>query len=102
MQSLDIQNVDTADNSLNFLFDRDIVENLFVTNQRHNLGTNLCLDNGQLGAAHHLGSLVDYHLRKSRILYPHPFFINNEHRYGLLVCLQHFLLFSLSFLGFFS
>ncbi len=54
VQSLDIQYIDTADNSFYFLFHRNAFEDLLVTDQGYDLRTNLCLDDGELGTTHHL------------------------------------------------
>ena len=52
VQSLDIQYIDTADNGFYFLFHRNTVEDLLVTDQGYDLRTNLCLDDGEFGTAH--------------------------------------------------
>ena len=85
VQSLDIQYIDTADNGLDFLFHGNTFEDLLITDQGYDLGSDLCLDDGKLGATHHLRCLIDHHLGKTGIFHFHAFLINDQHGYGLLV-----------------
>lgn len=95
VESLDVGQVNTADGRFDFFLYRYDVENLLIAYERHDLRTNLCLDDGKLGAAHELRRAVDDHLRQAGFLYPHLLFVDNKHCHCLLIGLDLLFLFRL-------
>ena len=54
VKTFNFGNVHTAYGSLNFLFNRNIIKNLVITDKLHYLWTYLCLNNTDLCASHNL------------------------------------------------
>lgn len=101
METLDGGQIQTADSGFDLFFDRDGIEDLLICYEGHDLGTYLCLHDGQLGTLQVFGSLIKDHLGEIGILHLHTFLVDDEHAHGLLHSLQLFLLFSLLLLSFF-
>ena len=65
VESLYIEDIDTADHGFDLLLYRNGIENLVITDQGHDLRAYFGLDDGQLRAPHQLGSLVQNNLGQS-------------------------------------
>lgn len=97
--AFDTDYVKSADLCLDLFLHRDQVEYLLICDKNGNLRTNLSLNDGKLGTAKKLRSLVNDHLWETGFLKWHSLLINNEHGNGLFACFDLCLLFFLFLLG---
>ena len=90
--------VDAAHDGFYLSLYRDVIKNLFVSHESHDLGAHFCLYNGKFRSAHQLGRLVDDSLGQSGLCKSQSLLIYNQHGHILFVGIDLFLLFRLLFL----
>ena len=87
-----LYDVDSADHGTDLLLHWNIIINLVICYEIHDLRADLRLDNRKLGAAQILRCGVNNCLRKTRFLQAHFLLVDDQHGDGLLGRLNGFLL----------